>query len=197
MVETVAFGRLKPGAAVESPSLHELAHMFHTTQMRVTLVRGGVGPEDAAAFLKVMENGSNYLEFERAATSIGSYFHKYAPGATGAPRYAGKITQLIDFTDEAFGSGEVRITSGFSIEELYAWTLSRLPLVLGKSVKELVLVRMPIAYFARAYAMNMDISAIPELNKIDRKTLNGLGLGGGRVGLRDLIDAGVRHSRKE
>ncbi|MBI5240541.1 MAG: hypothetical protein HY926_08720 [Elusimicrobia bacterium] len=191
-IDLVAFGKLKPGEQVSSPLLHELAHMFHAVQMRATLLRGGVTGAESSLYLKLMENGGNYLQLEKAATAIGNpYSRLMTIDPKSGARYLDKISGLVDATDTALASGKVKIPFNWSLEEVYAYTISRLPLLLGKSVSELALVRMPFVYFVYFYASNTDISQVPGLGTTDPERLRRIGLNPGPIGFRDLINAAI------
>ncbi len=187
-IDLVDFGKIPEGEAVPPSALHELFHIFHTVQMRVSLLKGGVKGAEASQFLKVLEDGGNYLSIEQMATRINAWTTDgYARTASG---YTDLVTKNLDITSEAMGSGKVQVPFNLTIEEAYAWTVSRAPILLGQSLQGMA-GRVLVANFAVAYATNEPISNIPGLSGIDRKALDKFGLPPGPVGLRDLVNKGL------
>lgn len=189
LLECVGFGKLEPGGKVPPEYLHELAHLFHTIQMRTVLLRGGVGGEEAAGFLRAMEDGGGYLAIERAVTKIGSPLQRLLPNGRGAARFMQGVTSLIGIADEALGAGKFKVPVDLSLEEAYAFLISRLPALTGKSLESFA-PRLPFFYFAFCYASNWDLNDAIGFN-VPAKTLKAYGLTSDHVGVRDFINAAL------
>lgn len=184
------FGFMTDEAAeVSGAKLHELAHLFHTIQMRATLIRSGVPEASAVKFLAMMEDGTNYNNLEYYATQIG----KPMPGGTTLGHFSGLAGQLIDATETGMRIAEIRLPNGVPIEKGYAYWATRIvPRLLGKSPAEAA-VRMTFYTFIGYYIVNLDMNSI---YSFDRKTLDELGVPKGKSGLRDIVDAAILHAPK-
>lgn len=196
-IDLVAFGaEMTPaqmaaagGKPVSAAALHELFHVFHTVQLRATLIRSGVSPAEAATFARMIENGGSYLALEGAATQIGNPMSwALTRNATSASRYRALVSERLGQMETAIGVGRVRMPLGWTAEEIYAGFISRAPIVLGQSLSQLA-GRMTFAYFMYAYTTNLSVSATP-LSVLDPATLRDLGLSGD-PGFRDLVNAMV------
>jgi len=188
-IDYKGFGLIADEArAVSGAELHELTHLFHTVQMRSTVLASGVSKREATKFLAFMEDGVNYMNLEYYATTVG----KPIAGGTGAARFNGIVTSLIKSVENAMNSGKVELPLGVPIEKGYAYWATRIvPALLGKSPAELVLVRMPIGTFVGYYAANTDISFVLEGAAIDAKKLQALGVPAGQRGLRDVLNGAI------
>ena len=137
---------------------HELAHLFHVLAVRAILVENAIELSELSraqktAFISELENGKNYLEFEKIVTDISSALHVLSPVQSGNKRYGTKLKVLLLGLKPAFYSGKVRFSNGWGIIEIYATFISKVPLVLGKSFAELS-ARMPFLLFATSYVAN-------------------------------------------
>jgi hypothetical protein len=178
------------GAEVSGAELHELAHLFHTIQMRATLIRSGVPEAAAGKFIALMEDGSNYGNLEYFATEIG----KPIGGGTGAGRFQDLAGRLIDTTESGLSVGEVPLPRGVTFEKGYAYWATRIvPPLLGKSVSVASL-RVGFGLFLYFYARNLDIHAIPGFGDVSPQKLESLGVPKGHSGLRDVVDAAIQHA---
>jgi hypothetical protein len=148
---------------------HELGHLFHALQVRAILLRsfssGGraLNTKTRAqleSFLKEIEGGMNYLEFEEAVTGLASAAHGVAGDrAQSLAEYRRRISKILQGTREGLLVGKIQFATDRKFEEVYALVLSRLPLVLGKSIGELSLRLTPVM-FGILYAQNIDVSAL-------------------------------------
>jgi hypothetical protein len=165
---------------------HELAHMFHTIQTRAILLQsvraGSLSVADAEAYLKIIESGANYREFEKAVTATSGLATSLT-GREGSARYVDRVSRLLDGTEEGLQAGRIRFPNGRTFEDVYALFLSKAPLVVGTSGTSLAL-RMPAIWFATFYALNLDVSGLG----IDPRKA-GVELRAGHRGFRDLVDA--------
>ena len=188
-IDYKGFGLIANEAAeVSGGQLHELAHLFHTVQMRATVVASGVSKAESTKFLAVMEDGVNYMNLEYYATTIG----KPVAGGTSAARFKGIMANLIESIENSMSSGKVELPLGVPIEKGYAYWASKLvPALLGKSPSELIMVRMPIGVFIGYYAANTDISFVLDGASVDPKKLAALGVPAGKSGLRDVLNASI------
>lgn len=188
-IDYKGFGLIADEArAVSGAELHELTHLFHTVQMRATVLASGVSKREAVKFLAFMEDGVNYMNLEYYATNVG----KPIPGGTAAARFKGIVTSLIESIENSMTSGKVELPMGVPIETGYAYWASRIvPALLGKSPAELVLVRLPIGVFVGYYAANTDIGFVLEGANIDDKKLQALGVPPGKRGLRDVLNSAI------
>lgn len=158
-----------PEAQVPFAARHELAHLFHTLQMRATLrqaLRESTPPNapfpatsinEATVYLKELESGSNYLELEKAVTTT-SGLASLGKRANSAKLYEERVAKIIDGTEKALSAGRVRLEGGHTLEDAYGWFISKAPIVLGKSGKELLITRMPFLVFGAAYAYDGNVS---------------------------------------
>ncbi|MBI5211036.1 MAG: hypothetical protein HY927_13785 [Elusimicrobia bacterium] len=145
---------------------HELAHLFHVIQTRVTIIKSlGQGGrieaqalKDAETFLQTIEGGKNYLQFEKAVTSISSPVHGLSSRASDVGLYLERVKSLMDFTLKGLKAGKVVFPNGMAYEQVYALFISKAPIVVGKSAKELV-IRFPAMLFGTLYASNTPLSA--------------------------------------
>lgn len=145
---------------------HELAHLFHTLLLRAILIQSlapdrlNIPPEmvqRADEFLKIIEGGTNYLEFEKAVTGMASPVVGFSAEARSNRIYLRKLEALLKGTSEGVGAGKIRFLNGAKFEEVYALVISRLPLVVGTSLGGLTY-RMPLLFFAVAYLANLDVT---------------------------------------
>lgn len=196
-IDLVAFGRdMTPaqiaavgGKPVSASALHELFHVFHTVQLRATLLRSGLTAEESVLFARMLENGGSYMALEGAATQIGNPMSwALSRNATSAARYKTLVSERLGQMETAIGVGRVRMPLGWTAEEMYAGFISRAPIVLGQSLSQLA-GRMTFAYFMYAYTTNLSVSATP-LSVLDPATLRDLGLSG-NPGFRELVNAMV------
>ncbi len=163
------FGRsadARDTAPVGFAKRHELAHLFHTVLVRAILIQSlapdrlTIPPElvqRADEFLKVVEGGGNYLEFEKAVTGMASPVVGFSAEARSNRVYLLKLEALLNGTSEGMGVGKVRFLNGTKFEEVYALVISRLPLVVGTSLGGLTY-RLPLIFFAVAYLANLDVT---------------------------------------
>lgn len=169
-----------PGFALR----HELAHMFHTLEVRAALIEaiksGKVLEEDAAAFLADLEEGGNYLEFEKVVTSASSFANQLT-GHESARGYATRLRAILKGTAKGLRLGVIHFPNGKSLEDVYGLFLSKAPLVLGSSGKSMAL-RMPFIMFGVFYAINPDSRDLG-LNPDDW----GLKMKPGQTGFRDFL----------
>ncbi len=148
---------------------HELGHLFHALQVRAILLRSftSIGRPintktraQLESFLKEIEGGMNYLEFEEAVTGLASAAHGVAGDrAQSVAEYRRRISKILQGTREGLLVGKIQFATDRKFEEVYALVLSRLPLVLGKSIGELS-VRLTPVMFGIFYAQNIDVSAL-------------------------------------
>ena len=148
---------------------HELGHLFHALQVRAILLRSFSSSGRALnaatraqleSFLKEIEGGMNYLEFEEAVTGLASAAHGVAGDrAQSLTEYRRRISKILQGTREGLLVGKIQFATDRKFEEVYALVLSRLPLVLGKSIGELSLRLTPVM-FGIFYAQNIDVSAL-------------------------------------
>ena len=148
---------------------HELGHLFHALQVRAILLRSFSSSGRALnaatraqleTFLKEIEGGMNYLEFEEAVTGLASAAHGVAGDrAQSLAEYRRRISKILQGTREGLLVGKIQFATDRKFEEVYALVLSRLPLVLGKSIGELSLRLTPVM-FGIFYAQNIDVSAL-------------------------------------
>jgi hypothetical protein len=158
-------------------------------QLRATLLRSGVAAEEAALFARIIENGGNYLALEKAATRIGNPLSgTLTAEATSAARYQRLVGQYLGEMERAMGVGRVRVPMGWTAEELYAGFVSRAPVVVGQSFKELI-ARMGFAYFMFLYASDVPLSSTPLL-VVTQETTRELGLPD-NPGFRQFVNAMV------
>ncbi len=167
------FDRIEDASAELRPAgfahRHELGHLFHALQVRAILVQsfsqsGRVMNATTRAqlegFLKEIEGGMNYLEFEEAVTGLASAAHGVAGDrAQSLAEYRRRISKILQGTREGLLVGKIQFATDRKFEEVYALVLSRLPLVLGKSIGELSLRLTPVM-FGIFYAQNVDVSAL-------------------------------------
>jgi hypothetical protein len=148
---------------------HELGHLFHALQVRAILLRSfssngralnAATRAQLETFLKEIEGGMNYLEFEEAVTGLASAAHGVAGDrAQSLTEYRRRISKILQGTREGLLVGKIQFATDRKFEEVYALVLSRLPLVLGKSIGELSLRLTPVM-FGIFYAQNIDVSAL-------------------------------------
>lgn len=185
------FGFVKdPAAEVSGGELHELAHLFHTIQMRATLIRSGVPEASAAKFIALMEDGNNYNNLEYFATAIG----KPMVNGTASGRFQQLASQLINATETGLRIGEIRLPQGVAVEKGYVYWATRIvPPLLGKSPGEAA-VRVTFGAFVSYYIVNMDIRAIPGLGDVSAEKLESLGVPKGQSGLRDVVNNSITNA---
>ena len=137
---------------------HELAHLFHVIAVRAILAENAtelseLNRRQITDFVSDLENGKNYLEFEKIVTNMSSVMHVLTPISAGNKRYGLKLKVLLMGLKPIFYSGKVRFSNGWGIIEIYASFISKAPLVLGKSFAGLS-ARMPFLIFATSYVVN-------------------------------------------
>lgn len=181
--------------AVDFAKRHELAHIFHTLQARATIGQSlgqgqrltGQALKEAEQFLKMMEEGSNYRQFEKAVTGISSAAH-VTERTKNVALYGQRVESLIDNTRTGLHAGKVRFPNGLTYEETYAMFLSKAPAVVGTSLKSLS-ARMPAMLFGTLYASNLDANSYLSLAGLNVRDF-GLEPGpSGSMGFRDFINA--------
>ncbi len=148
---------------------HELGHLFHALQVRAILIRSftpasGSLTEATRAqlegFLSEIEGGTNYLEFEEAVTGLASPMHRLAgPHAQSMGAYRERISKILQGTRQGLLVGRIRFPTDRTFEEVYALCMSRMPLLVGKSIGDLGL-RMTPVLFGIFYAQNLDVSRL-------------------------------------
>ncbi len=171
-LELVGFKRATELAGeVGATSRHELAHMFHTLQMRATLLESngikgakklvdGKVKDGMNNYLKLFESSSsrNYREFEKAVTSIanptldGKWMKSLVN--TSAADYSRRLTSLLDGTEQATVVGKGRFPSGRSLQDVYGKVMSSATVATGGSFTELGATRLTPAIFAIYYSNN-------------------------------------------
>ena len=179
--------------AVSFAKRHELAHIVHTLQTRATIARSlspsgarltGAQLAEAEEFLKLIEGGANYRQFEKAVTGIAGAAHR-TERTRDVGLYAHRVENLIDGTRNGLHVGKMRFPNGHTFEEVYALFLSKAPAVVGTGLKDLA-ARFPAILFGTLYAGNMPVTAYgldPRDFGIDPADH------GGTVGFRDFINA--------
>jgi hypothetical protein len=165
-IQLAGFGKMKSLTdTVSFAKRHELAHIVHTLQTRATIARSlspngarlaGQSLKQAEEFLKAMEGGSNYRQFEKAVTGISSAAH-LSDRAADVGLYANRVDKLIDGTKNGLHAGKMRFANGRTLEEVYAFFLSKAPAIVGTGLKDLTM-RFPPILFATFYGSNMDAS---------------------------------------
>ena len=152
-------------ALVSAADRHELAHLFHTLQVRATLLRSfpALRPgaqQDAAlvagaeSYLRLLENGGrNYREFEKAVTGASSMIHALIPSANASDLYLKRLEKILSGTRTGLLAGRIRFENGWTLEEVYALFLSKAPLIVGTSGSDLA-TRIPFILFGVFYATN-------------------------------------------
>lgn len=190
-IQLAGFGKMKNLTdTVSFAKRHELAHIVHTLQTRATIAQSlspngarltGQALREAEDFLKLIEGGSNYRQFEKAVTGISSAAH-LSDRAADIGLYAKRVDALIDGTQNGLHMGKMRFANGKSFEEVYALFLSKAPAVVGTGFKDLAL-RFPPMLFGTFYSTNIDVNYYfdPRDFGIDPGP-------SGRMGFRDFIN---------
>jgi hypothetical protein len=171
-LELIGFKRATDlGGEVGAASRHELAHMFHTLQMRATLLEShgataigkvvdGKTKQAMNNYLNLFESSSsrNYREFEHAVTAManpvldGKSMSKVVN--TSAADYSRRMTSLLNATEQATIVGKVRFPHGRSLQDVYGKVISRATIATGGSLTELAGTRLTPAIFAVYYHNN-------------------------------------------
>lgn len=133
---------------------HELVHLFHTLQLRALLIDSGMAVQTAEDYLRQLEGGANYRQFEKAATGAASALHALRPES--ASQYRARIEEILDGTAAGAAQGKIRFPNGSKLVDVYALFLSKSPLVVGKSATDLAW-RLPFFAFGTFYALNAPI----------------------------------------
>ncbi|MDF1664689.1 MAG: hypothetical protein P1V97_23220, partial [Planctomycetota bacterium] len=190
-IQLAGFGKMKNLTdTVGFAKRHELAHIVHTLQTRASIAQSlspngarltGQALKEAEEFLKLVEGGSNYRQFEKAVTGISSAVHT-GDRAADIGLYAKRVDALIDGTKDGLHVGKMRFANGKTFEEVYAFFLSKAPAVVGTGLKDLAL-RFPPMLFGTFYASNIDASYYfdPRDFGIDPGP-------SGKIGFRDFIN---------
>eukprot|EP00163_Fabomonas_tropica_P026587 TRINITY_DN4941_c0_g1_i1.p1 TRINITY_DN4941_c0_g1~~TRINITY_DN4941_c0_g1_i1.p1 ORF type:complete len:869 (-),score=324.84 TRINITY_DN4941_c0_g1_i1:1289-3895(-) len=148
-------------ATVNFAKRHELAHIFHTLQCRATLIdavkSGVITSEKASKYLKMIEEGVNYRQFEKAVTGISGAMHR-SEQSKDVALYAKRTRQLLDGTRDGILAGRMSFPTGLTLTEVYAMFLSKAPAIVGTGIKSLMM-RFPMILMGVLYASNLDCRA--------------------------------------
>ena len=151
--------KLKNDSNISFATLHELGHLFHTIQLRVSILRSLSTNVDQLdnetlkainSYIKRMETRGNYLEFEKAVTGLSSVAHLISKRGLDEKSYQEKLIVILKYTKESMEKMKVKFPNGKSFEDIYALFLSKAPLLVGTSIGSLSS-RMSIAVFALYY----------------------------------------------
>lgn len=149
---------------------HELLHLFHTIEVRAILIdslhlSADSNPKEireAEKFLYSLEGpGSNYRQFEKAVTAASSPVVELSSQAKLNENYKRRAKEVIELTAEGLQKGRVHFPNGQSPQDLYAQVISKAPLIVGTSAKDLFL-RMPFILFGALYAQNGRNYSLPD-----------------------------------
>ena len=137
---------------------HELAHLFHVLALRVILIENRIELSELShnqieSYLKYIEGGNNYLEFEKIVTDISGALHVIDKKSALNLRYEIKLKVLFDGLRIALKAGKVHFDNGWTPVEMYAKFISKAPLVVGRSLKDM-LVRMSFMMFIEFYLID-------------------------------------------
>lgn len=142
-------------------SRHELAHLFHVVMVRAILIqtfhlrsaKGAAHVEAVGKFLEHFEGGMNYIEFEEMVTETAAVPHDLNSHWESKAYYKNKLLEVIQTVADGLPANKIDHRSESSFPGIYALFISRVPLVLGKSLGDLS-VRLPLIMFTIEYMIN-------------------------------------------
>ncbi|TWW09450.1 hypothetical protein E3A20_14190 [Planctomyces bekefii] len=141
--------------------LHELGHLFHTVQLRASLLRT-IDVKDPAQVQRAtelvhnLEVGGNYRRFEELVYGVASPMTEISGAARRGAHFVESVDRLLKATEAASQSGKLVVAGQLTMVNAYAKFISKAPLVVGTSAKD-AMFRMPFILFSAYYVVNPSI----------------------------------------